>query len=260
MKISAFTPVYSGTYLVQTMDSVFAQSLKPADYVLTVDGKSETFTIIKDYFDQKGFPLVQHKDIFITEYLGIKIKVRNREINLGIGATLNDCINLCEGDCLAWVSADDEMTPQRLEISLKKYESLGCPEEVLYGDYDTEDKKTGNIIGYVRGIDFKDLQAEKDYVMRGCFVNFSTTLIPRKVFDKVGLFDPSKRFGEDYEWLMRAILVYDVFFKYIPAVLVHYGIDVNEQETHKKLDKIALNDQDSREKIQMLLKQKEEIK
>ena len=256
--ISAITPTYSGKYIEATMESIFNQTLKPLDYCITVDGKQSTFDKIVAFLKQKGIELINTKeDIYEAEYLGIKLRVKNRATNLGIGANLNDCIFMTEGDIICWCSADDEWSPNKLELQFKEYEKLGCPEDtILYCDYNLKDKINSTIMGYVKSIDIDSVEGEKIFVMKSCFVNFSTSFIPRTVFRKVGLFDPLKRFGEDYEWLMRAIAVHDIYAKCVPFTLLDYGIDPKKQETHSNAEKIIENDNDSRKKVWALLKAK----
>ena len=240
-KISIIMPTYGGKYIKEALDSVFNQTVRPYEICITVDGSKKTHKKLKRYLRKK-------------DKKGIIVRVKNRKSNLGIGATLNDCLLMVKGDLIAWLSDDDEFLPDKLELQLKEYAKVKDKNVILYGDYNLKDKKTGKMIGYVRGIDFKDISEEKEEVMKSCFVNFCTTLIPKKVFNRVGLFDPDKRFGEDYEWLMRAIVINDVFVQYIDTVLTNYGVDKNEQATAREADKIQANDEDSRNKIRNMLK------
>jgi len=255
LKISVIIPTFGGRYISESLDSIFEQTVKPFEICITVDGKKETFEKIQKYFQEKGSNLDLVDGIYTGEYEGIQLKVKNRTENKGIGETLNDCILLSSGDVICWISDDDMFKPNKLEIQTKEYEKLvDKKRSILYGDYDLFDKKKNVPMWLIRGLPFEDLNDEKIAIWKSCFVNFSTTLIPREVFNIVGLFDPSKRFGEDYEWLLRAILVFDIFVKYIPGSFVNYGVDIDEQTTHKRINDIASNDEDSRQKVIELLK------
>lgn len=257
LKTSFITPVYNAKYVTKTMDSVFNQTTKPTEYCLCVDGKEESLPIVLNYFKEKNCSIFKQDDIYETVYRDVKVKIKFRAENRGIGATLNDCIMLSEGDLIFWLSADDQAPPDRLEISLNEWEKLLCPkDQIIYGDYTLLDLKSNNVYHRVNGIKFKSLEEEKVYVINSCFVNFSTTLIPREVFKKVGLFCSEKRFGEDFEWLMRAIVIGEIFVHHIPIVLVHYGVDVEVQETHNKKDLIYPNDLDSKKRVLALLEAK----
>ena len=67
-----------------------------------------------------------------------------------------------------------------------------------------------------------DYWDRKKYLWLSFYGNASSSLIHRSVFDKVGLFDETIPHSEDYEFWLRAAMVYDLDFWHVPEMLLQY--------------------------------------
>ena len=231
MRISVVIPCYNEEkYIAEAIYSVLKQTRKPDEIIVVDDFSSDNSVNVVENL-MKVFP---------------KIKLVQHPENKGIAKTLNTAIRESTGDVICWLSGDDFWEKNKLEVQEKYYKEF--PDSVLYSCWNMVDNK-GNI---TRRIDIKELSQDifKLQALKFCNVNFSTTLIPRKIFDEIGLFDEDFRYGEDYEWLLRAVLK-DVKFTLIKEYLVNYRIHEG-QVTKQKWDEIKENDTKIRKKLGLL--------
>jgi glycosyltransferase involved in cell wall biosynthesis len=100
MKTSAVIPAYNAEkHIARAIDSVLAQT-RPADEIIVVDDGSidKTPDVVRSFGD---------KVIFIQQE------------NAGASAARNTGINAASGDWIAFLDADDEWLPSRLELQFK---------------------------------------------------------------------------------------------------------------------------------------------
>ncbi len=107
MKFSVILSLYfkeQPSYLIQSLDSIFSQTLLPDEIVLVKDG-----------------PLTPELDNIVSEYekrYNI-IKVIPLEKNLGLGKALNEGLKHCSHDLVARMDTDDIAYPNRFEKQVK---------------------------------------------------------------------------------------------------------------------------------------------
>ncbi|MGC8559500.1 MAG: glycosyltransferase [Phycisphaerae bacterium] len=113
--VSVLLPVFNAAeFLSAAIDSITAQSLADIQIVIINDGSTDGSTdILKDYARQDS-----------------RIEVHQRP-NRGLVATLNEGIDLCHGEFIARMDADDISLPQRLEKQLHHMRSH--PQTVAMG-------------------------------------------------------------------------------------------------------------------------------
>lgn len=171
MSISAIIPVYNGAaYLAAAIDSVFDQSCPPTELIVVDDGSTDDSAAIAERFGGRLI-LVQ-------------------QANAGPAAARNVGLAQARGDYVAFLDADDIWFPDTLAIQTAHLAALGEPR-----------------IGWGRSV--RTLEPgvaepshagwkEAQYVL-----SVSSMLFPRAAFDRVGIFDPSFRMGEDLDLLIR---------------------------------------------------------
>ncbi len=104
-RISVLLPVYNaGKYLVEAIDSVLAQTFTDFEIILINDGSTDNSVEIAE------------------SYSDPRIKLFHNPQNLGLIATLNKGIELCSGEFIARMDADDRITPERFQIQLAAFE------------------------------------------------------------------------------------------------------------------------------------------
>lgn len=104
-EVSVLMTVYNGMpYLVDAIESVFAQTFRDFQFVIVDDGSDEE---TRCYLDSITDP---------------RVEVLRQE-NKGTAAAANYGLSVCTGDYIARMDADDWALPQRLEIQLNFMES-----------------------------------------------------------------------------------------------------------------------------------------
>lgn len=162
--------------LPQTIMSVLSQSYPNIEYIV-VDGASTdgTLEVIKQFDDKI--------DLWISEP------------DHGSSDAANKAISLARGDFIFWLSSDDWVDPDFIEIAVKALLSTGA------------DFVFGNMTMYKSGDPVCILKGDKDYakaLMSGNpRFNFPSMVIKRECFQKVGLLNMAYKFANDYEWLLR---------------------------------------------------------
>jgi len=92
-------PVYNAeAFLVESIESIKSQTLREFEVLAVLDGPT----------DRSAELLRKHADS--------RFRIIENERNIGLAATLNRILDLCETDLLARMDADDLMLPERLRI------------------------------------------------------------------------------------------------------------------------------------------------
>jgi len=101
MKISIALCTYNGEkYLTEQLQSLFDQTLKPDEIVISDDGSSDqTLRIVEDFSNRNIIPIrvIEHKE------------------NLGVFKNFVFCIKECKGDIIFTCDQDDYWLPTKLE-------------------------------------------------------------------------------------------------------------------------------------------------
>jgi glycosyltransferase involved in cell wall biosynthesis len=185
---------------------VLAQTYKDFEIIVVDDGSGdETLKILKEYID---------KVFVILKTNGGTASALNRGIKHALYGT---------GDWIKWLSADDEMLPDCLENLVKMCSN---PMAIYYTNYHIIDAKGKHVK------DFVEPKRPVSDLWTLFYGNGSSSFIHKNVFDRCGLFDESLRFGEDYEFWLRATMLYNVNLTLIPEFTVNYR-NHPDQLTHK---------------------------
>lgn len=144
--ISIAMGTYNGErFLQQQLDSIAAQTLRPAELVVCDDGSTDgTMAILEAFAEKVSFPVDIH---------------RNKS-NLGFRANFMKCVDLCEGDLIAFSDQDDIWSPTKLERQAQALQDpnvlLSCHEATLV-DQDGDD--LGRFVNQLtHGGDFRSLK------------------------------------------------------------------------------------------------------
>lgn len=204
-KISVIIPLFNEEkYIERCLNSVLNQSY-PADEIIVVDDCSteNSLKIVLSFAENNP-----------------NLKVIIHEKNKGIAETLNTAIKHSKGDFIVWISGDDEWHENKLEIQ-KEYAQI-YPDDILYTDYCIVNEYS-HVLKRVLSPQLSD----EEFRLRCMFgnpINFSSCWFPKQVFKKVGLFNQNfRKGGEDYEWLLRAVLN-KINFRRVPGFLLNYRV------------------------------------
>lgn len=202
-KVSVIMPVYNGEkYLTKAIDSIRNQEYTNWELIIINDGSAD------------------RTEQIINQYTDSRIKYYKNETNLGLIATLNKAIDLCQGEYIARMDADDISIENRLKEQvnfLDKNKDIGiCGTDALI--IDNEDKGRGNIINL----------SSNDYIQINLL--FSVPIIHPSVMIRSSIlqenkYDSNYKHIEDYELWCRISSKYK--FSNLPKKLIKYRWHTN---------------------------------
>ena len=166
MLISVIVPVYNTEkYLGQAIDSILRQDGCELEILIINDGSTDrSAEVARAYLPQ----------IRLFE-----------QTNQGPAAARNRGIREARGDLISFLDADDFLADNALKTQLTFLE---------------QHPQIAGVKGIMKIVD-------EDGVPIGSFPAVSAlsgaALLRKSVFDQVGLFDPTLRIGEDFDWFMR---------------------------------------------------------
>lgn len=175
--ISCVIPVFNGApFLAEALDSVFAQTLQPAEIIVVDDGSTDATPEVAARYGAR-----------IT-YV--------RQDNAGPAAARNEGIARAHGEFMAFLDADDLWVADKLARQTARF--VARPELEVS-------------ITHLRNFWMPELREEeaalRDHrLSRPAAPGYvtQTMLARRAVFETVGLFDPRLRAAEDVDWFSRA--------------------------------------------------------
>lgn len=198
--ISIITPIFNtdATVLEKMIESVIAQTYSNWELCL-VDGAST----------------IQHVRQILDHYSShdqrIKVKYLNK--NLGIAGNSNEAIAMSEGEFIALLDHDDELTPDAL------YENVlllnqNPQADIIYSDEDKLDVNGARCNPHFKPDWSPDLFCSMMYTCH--FGVYRKTLV-----DKIGGFRQGFDGAQDYDLVLRLVEQTDQIF-HIPKVLYHW--------------------------------------
>jgi glycosyltransferase involved in cell wall biosynthesis len=144
-----------------------------------------------------------------------------RKPNGGAASALNYGIGRMQGSWFKWLSSDDLLERGAVRTLVTAAQSTGA--QIAYGDF-LQINSSGKVVGRYRGRGYD----EQDEFVTELWYHFVGSavgaVIGRSSFDTVGLFDESIRYGEDYDWWLRAALIHRLKFTYVPAAVGRYRL------------------------------------
>ena len=190
--VSVIIPTYNrARFLPAAIDSVLGQTHKRVEVIIVDDGSTDdTDTVLNDYGD--------------------RIRVL-RQKNAGPAIARNRGIAMATGDIIAFLDSDDLWLPTKLERQVQSLEAGGpdvacslCNCKVLYAN--GEKTSTFAIADTMPNCD-TGVWLNPVEVLLNRFVMFNQAIaIRREVLERVGYFDETLRFGEDYDLPFRLAL------------------------------------------------------
>lgn len=223
--VSVAIPTYNrANFIGEAIKSVLDQTHKDFELLIVDNCSSDkTSEIVKSFNDER-------------------IKYHKNEQNIGMLKNWNRCIKLAKGKYLLVLGDDDKLYPPFLKESLliyKKYPKLGftfthCNKVDEDGNFIMRWGYNFPPAGYIEGRDYLT-----DTIKYGCnLTNSSTTLLRKKVFEKVGKFQAEFATNTfDFNMWVRIAEKFDVYF--IDKVLVDYRLHSDQvSELHwRRLEK-----------------------
>lgn len=194
-RVSVVIPVYNSAHLIgRALESVFAQTFADFEVIVVDDGS--------DDHEELSAVLARWGD-----------RVRSvRQANGGPARARNTAIALATGDLIAFLDADDEWLPVKLERQvgyLDRYPETGLLHTGLIGGAQTT------------GTTAPPRQAFCELFHTGFFINTLTVMVPRRVIEATGGFDERREVHiEDWDLWLR--IAADHPLGYIPEPLAYH--------------------------------------
>lgn len=183
--VSIIIPVYNGSnYLEEAIESALNQTYENIEVIVVNDGSTDNGE---------------------TEKIALKYSARIKYFykpNGGVSSALNLGIKNMQGKYFSWLSHDDKYYPTKIEDHVKILELLNDEKCVILSKSVQIDKNSKIIRRkkydnfYKKDRFLTSKEALKAILKRGSFSGCAF-LVPRQVFDEVGLFDERLRFTQD---------------------------------------------------------------
>jgi len=204
--VSVIIPTYNRADLIlEALDSVFAQTYTDFEIIVVDDGSTDNTNEILLPFSDKG-----------------KLKYI-RQSNQGASVARNRGIAEAKGNFIAFLDSDDLFEPLKLDLQMKYYQAH--PEMGLVHSGFTKFDNHGNELGYRDTSWFSGIVYPQILLYWTTLMAMDTVIVPRKVFDSVGLFDANLVHGEDLDMWRRIARKYPLGFvnQSLARIRVHEG-------------------------------------
>jgi len=218
LKVGVITANYNqGNFFIDCLIGVMKQTRKP-DYHVVIDDGSTDFSW-QQITNAFGIGLDSTKSLHTFELSGINFLLLQLKDNAGPSNARNIALKSLEDkvNIVQIADADDILYPTKIEKSvekMKKYPELA----LVYSDYDIEDIRTNvKKREYKEPFNYKRLFEE-------CIVSNNSTFAMEAV-RQVGGYDPSLRYGEDYDLWLRIAEIASLY--HVPESLYSYRITGN---------------------------------
>lgn len=216
--VSVVIPVYnSEEFLKESIESVLNQTCNNLEVIVVNDGSTDnSLQILQQYSD---------KIILLTQQ------------NQGIDSALNNGIKQAKGKWIKIFSGDDILKPCAIEKLLEHAKKLS-KKTIIYSNWEIIDENNNKLRSFNEN-NYNDLESF-DFNIRlldGQQININTAMIPSALFDEGCLMrQVEDAVAIDYDFLLRAAILYDYNFHLIPDFLVKYRIHSN-QFSHQHITK-----------------------
>jgi glycosyltransferase involved in cell wall biosynthesis len=205
-EVSVIIPVYNhATLLGQALESVFAQTYRNYEVIVVDDGSTDDIaSVLQPLIDQD-----------LIRYI--------HQQKQGVSSARNRGIVESSGRYIAFLDSDDLFEPEKLDIQVRYLQDH--PEIGLVHSGFTKFDDDGNDLGYRDASLFSGMVYPHMLLYWTTLMAVDAVLVPRTVFDSVGLFDTSLSMGEDLDLWRRIAWKYPFGFinKSLARVRVHAG-------------------------------------
>ena len=207
--VSVIMPAYQAALTIgRALESIANQTRKPREVVIVDDGSTDQTCDIVAAFNNK--------------INGVDLRFYQQS-NAGAGRARNKAMAEARGKYLAFLDADDEWLPQKLEISLTKLQDNNC--DLASHNYYYCDS------GRPMPIDCEIIYAasKEPFVTlyRKGYIATSTVVARRKTVLAAGGFDESLPNAQDFDFWLEILKARNVKFMVFKELLTNYHVTPN---------------------------------
>jgi len=231
MSISVIIPTYNdGGIVSRAISSALGQTVYVDDIIVVDDASEDDTESVVRAFDDDRVIYVRH------------------DRNQGGSAARNTGLEHASGDYIAYLDADDEWLPRKLEKQLNELDARSNDTVAVHcdrvWDVSKRDKVAfalSTIIGTKKSHPPKEGGEEliKEVLNLNLSTGASTLLVRRKTVEAIGGFDPQFPRHQDWEFLIRVLQQGDLAYVDEPLVIKH-GTGRPSLETYKEGKKLLL--------------------
>lgn len=200
--LSVIIPTYNRAHVLdRAINSVLSQSYSEFELLLIDDGSTDNTQNLLLSFIKKDKRI---KAFYID--------------NSGVSRARNVGINNSKGELIAFLDSDDEWLPNKLKRQVDLYLSskfILCHSNEIW-------IRNGVRVNQMK----KHEKSGGDLFLKSlplCCISPSASILDKKIFDEVGLFDESFEVCEDYELWLRITAKHQVSFIDEPLIIKHGG-------------------------------------
>lgn len=187
-KVSILMPVYNAEkYLIEAIDSILNQTFRDWELIIINDGSTD-----------------RSREL-LSQIADNRVIIVDNETNLGLINTLNKGINLCKGEYIARMDADDISTPERIEKQVQFMDSH--PHHIMCGTNALVIDNSGKVTGKIRNLTNNQL-LQINFLFSNPFIHPSMMI--RRDILKNNPYDKQYKHIEDYELWCRIALLGEV--------------------------------------------------
>ncbi len=197
-KVSIIIPTYNCPYVDQAIKSALNQTYHAIEVIVVNDGSTKYQEKIRPYLN--------------------KIRYVEKE-NGGTASALNIGIKNATGDYFAWLSSDDYYLPEKISKQMAFMKVRNA--DVSYSNFNliNPDNK---VIKAFAGMKFPSKMEFYKSLQHCCPINGSTVMIKMDIFNRLGLFDETLRYTQDFDMWLRVVQHHE--FHYLNEPLTLYRI------------------------------------
>ena len=231
--VSICIPAYNNAaYIGQTIESILNQTYTDIELIIVDDNSTDnTFEVISGYSEKDS-----------------RVKVFKNEKNLGMSGNWNRCLELCSGEFIKLICADDLLLPESVEKEVSAFEEY--PDVVLVSSATKLVDLDGKNKGFYKRYPSKKPIDGKKVVRRGFFNKdyFGAPLANmyrKSVCMEVGGFDTNYTYILDYDLFVSIANKGQVYFIHEPLNMFRVRNDSNTGQVmgnDKEKNRIYVNE------------------
>lgn len=201
--VSVVIPVYNRpASLRKAVRSVLGQSHADLDLIVVDDASSDDIAAA------------------LEDVRDARLRLIRQSVNVGAAGARNAGIAAAGGRWVAFLDSDDEWLPDKLERQVERLAARPNGARICCSGYVILHAQERRAREFRPG----DGHGTLRQLVWGCNLSPGSTLIAeRACFDEIGLFDPTLRRFEDWDWLLRYLSRYPIAME--PAVLARINKD-----------------------------------
>ena len=217
VKFSVIIPTYNRGYLIgKALGSVYRQTWKDYEIIVVDDGSTDnTREILKE-----------------ESFRNDKVKYVRHKVNRGVSAARNTGILHSNGEYIDFLDSDDRWLPSKLNEQMRVLRSYDGEIGLVYTGYRLR-RADGGVVNFIPKYDGYVF----DKLLNRNFISCSSVVVPKKIFDVVGMFDERLLAHQDYDMWLRIAKKYPI--KLIPKPLVECYVGGRDRLSLKYTHKVA---------------------